>query len=432
MEYLIVAAAVVALVFLVNANLDSAAARRVLPILLVAFVTRLVIHVLVLRAGVIDYGGDNLGYEARAMEIVSYWKLNGFQFVTADELSFLSSVAVPCNVFALVIYLCDGPAPLACTAVVALVACAMCVVVYKFARLIGADARAAFRVLVVSAFMPAFLLHTSDTYKDGFNAFLVVACVGIGASLARRFRTSRLLQAGPLLWCLWHVRPYMVFISAIPLIFGVVASKSTFSLRKLLAVSGLLTAAMMIVIGVLDDTPLEQLQRQLDRGQSETVLRANAHASSGVLFEDGGDPWNDLGLKLIYTVLAPFPWTEGSITLQLGKLDVLIWYVLLYAAARGAGRLWRQDRRTLLVLLLFIVPGTIAYATTMANIGLIFRQRIPIVVVTSLLAAVAWSRIPRDSSPASSREEGAPPSTPEPAPDPEPAPGREPRDPARS
>ncbi|MEU8245991.1 hypothetical protein [Nonomuraea sp. NPDC048916] len=424
MEYLIVAAAAVALIWLVNTTLDPAAARRVLPILLAAFATRLVIHVLVLRAGVIDYGGDNLGYEARAMEIVSYWKLNGFQFVTADELSFLSSVAVPCNIFALVIYLCGGPAPLACTAVVALVACAMCVVVYKFARLIGADARAAFWVLVVSAFMPAFVLHTSDTYKDGFNAFLVVACVGIGASIARRFRMSRLLQAGPLLWCLWHVRPYMVFIAAIPLIFGVVASKSKFSLRKLLAVSGLLTAAVLFVGGIYDDTPLEQLQRQLDRGQSETVLRSNANGGSGVIFEDGGDPWSNLGVKLIYTVLSPFPWTEGSITLQLAKIDVLIWYVLLYAAARGAGRLWRQDRRALLILLLFIVPGTIAYATTMANIGLIFRQRIPIVVVTSLLAAVAWSRLPGDRSSASSREELDPPRAPEPAS------GREPRDPA--
>ncbi|GGO65590.1 hypothetical protein [Nonomuraea cavernae] len=410
MEFLIVAAAAVTLVWLVHANLDAAVARRVLPVLLGAFVLRLVIHVLVMRSGVIEYGGDNLDYEARAMEIVGYWRLEGVQFVTADEMSSLFSIAVPCNVFALVIYLCDGPAPLACTAIVALLACALCVIVHKFARLVGADERAAFRLVVVTAFMPALLLHTSDTYKDGFNAFLVVACVGIGASAARRFSLSRLVLAAGLLWCLWYVRPYMVFMCVVPLICGVLVSKAKFSVRKLVTFSALLATAMLFFGSVYDSAAIEQLQQQLDRGQSNVVRYANATGGSGVIFEDGGDAWNSLGEKLVYTVLSPFPWASGSLALHLGKIDVLLWYFLLWSAARGAVRLWRHDRRILLILLLFIVPGTIAYATTMSNIGLIFRQRIPIVLVTSLLAAVAWSRLPLGSSVAPS---GATPGAPE-------------------
>ncbi|MEQ4717347.1 hypothetical protein [Nonomuraea sp. B19D2] len=398
MEYVIVAAAAVTLVLLVKTNLDAAAARRVVPILLAAFAVRLLVHVLVLRAGLIEYGGDNLDYEQRALDIVSYWHFEGFSFVTADELSSLYSVAVPCNVFALVIYLCGGPAPLACTAVVALLACALCLVIYRLARLIGADARAALQLLVFTAFMPAFLLHTADTYKDGFNAFLVVACVGIGASLAKRFRVSTLLLAAPLLWCQWHVRPYMVFMCAIPLLMGVVAARSRFSVRKLVAFSALLAASMLFAGGVFSNTPLEQMQQQLDMGQSDAVRHSNAGGGSGVDFYDGANAWAGLGPKLVYTVLSPFPWSEGSLALQLGKIDVLIWYFLLYCSIRGAFRLWRHDRRTLLVLMLFIVPGTIVYATTMANIGLIFRQRIPIVLVTSLLAAVAWTRTRRDQA----------------------------------
>ncbi|WP_433435249.1 hypothetical protein [Nonomuraea sp. CA-141351] len=404
MEYVIVAAAALALVLLVTANLDAVAARRVLPVLLLAFAVRLIVHVLVLRAGLIEYGGDNLGYEARAMQIVSYWRLEGFSFVTSDEIASLYSVAVPCNVFAVIIYLCGGPAPVACTAVVALLACVLCVVVYRFARLMGADDRAAFRLLLLTAFMPAFLMHTSDMYKDGFNAFLVVSCVGIAASLAKRFRMGRLLLVAPLLWCLWYVRPYMVFMCAIPLLFGVMISRSNVSIRKLFAFSALLAVVMLFVSGVLDDTPFEQMQQQLDSGQSEDIRRANADGGSGVTFDDGGDPWSALGPKLVYTVLSPFLWTQGSLALQLGKIDVVIWYFLLFYAARGASQLWRRNRRALLVLLLFIVPGTIAYATTMANIGLIFRQRIPIVLVTSVLSAVAWSRIPREQSQALASE----------------------------
>ncbi|MFI7706008.1 hypothetical protein [Nonomuraea sp. NPDC049480] len=398
MEYVIVAAAVATLILLAKANLGAVTARRVLPVLLTAFAVRLIVHVLVLRAGLVDYGGDNLGYEARAMQIASLWRLEGVSFVTSDEMASLYSVAVPCNVFAMIIYLCGGPAPVACTAVVALLACLLCVVVYRFARLMGADERAAFRLLVLTAFMPALLLHTSDTYKDGFNAFLVVSCVGIAASLAMRFRMSRLLLAAPLLWCLWHVRSYMVFMCAIPLVFGVVISRSNVSIRKMFAFGVLLAVIMLFASDVFDNAPLEQMQQHLDSGQSEIARHANADGGSGITFDDGGGPWSALGMKLLYTVLSPFLWTQGSVALQLGKIDVVVWYFLLFYAARGVSQLWRRNRRALLVLLLFIVPSTIAYATTVANVGLIFRQRIPIVLVTSVLSAVAWSRVPRDRS----------------------------------
>ncbi|OUC97976.1 hypothetical protein [Streptosporangium minutum] len=396
MEYFIVVAAAVALAFIVHVNLDAGVARRVLPVLLAAFAARLAVHVLVMRSGVFDYGGDNMGYESRALGIVEYWKREGFQFVTAEDMSYLASVAVPCQVFAIVVYLCDGPAPLACTAVVALLACALCVVVYKFARLIGADDRAAFMLLVVSAFMPAFLLHTSDTYKDGFNAFLVVTSIGLGAAIARRFDMRRLLTLALLLWALWYVRPYMVFMCAVPLILGLAGLGKAFSMRRVFAFAVLLAFALLTFGGVYDGAPTGVIQEQLELGQSEVIRRANGDGGSGVDFEDGGNPWNAIGPKLLYTLLSPFPWTQGGPVLQFGKIDVLIWYFLLYNAVRGARRLWRQDRVTLLILLSFVIPGTIAYATTMANMGLIFRQRIPIIMVTSVLAAVAWTKEARD------------------------------------
>jgi hypothetical protein len=389
-EYLIIAAAAVTLVFLINMNLDSRAARRALPVLLVAFTVRLVIHVLVMRGNIIDYGGDNLHYELKALEIVEYWRREGFQYVTSDEIAGLHTVTVPCQIFAIVIYLCDGPASLACTAVVALAACALCIMMYKLARLIGADERAAFILLTVTAFMPAFLLHTSDTYKDGFNAFLVVACLGLGFSSVRNFDVRKLLLLGPLLWALWHVRPYMVFMCAVPLIFSVAIFKRALSPHGMLVFGAVLLSALLFI------APLEAMQEQLEYGQSENVRRANALGSSGVLFEDSGRAWEALGLKLVYTLMAPFPWADGSLTLQLGKIDVLIWYYLFYSAVRGVRRLWRYDRGMVLILLMFIVPSTVVYATSMANIGLIFRQRIPIVMIVSLLSAVAWTRISRE------------------------------------
>lgn len=396
MEYIIAAAAAAALIFLVHGSFNTKMARRVLPVLLTAFIVRLVIHVLLMRSDAIDYGTDNLDYEARAMDIAAYWRREGFQFVTSQEISSLRTVAVPCHIFAMVIYLCGDRAPLACTAIIALIACTVCIVMYRFARLMGADESAAFKLLTITAFMPSFLLHTSDTYKDGFNAFLVIACLALVCSNAQRFDTRKLLALAPLLWALWHVRPYMVFMCALPLVFGIASARQALSPRNVAIFVGLLMPILILVGASHIGTPVEAMQEQLERGQSETVRRANAHGGSGVVFEDGGSTWSALVPKLAYTLLSPFPWMSGSLALQVAKIEAFVWYYLLYLAVRGARRLWFDNRRMLLILLLFIVPSTVVYATTVANIGLIFRQRMPIVMIVSLLSAIAWTKISRD------------------------------------
>ena len=58
----------------------------------------------------------------------------------------------------------------------------------------------------------------------------------------------------------------------------------------------------------------------------------------------------------------------------------------MFRGIRGARRMWADDRGTLLMFLVVLVPLTVAYATTMANIGLILRQRFPIVLLGSVLA----------------------------------------------
>ncbi|RGA02379.1 hypothetical protein DI270_024660 [Microbispora triticiradicis] len=395
-EYIVVIAAAVLLVVVVHAGLKPRVAWRVLPVLLAAFAVRLAVHVLLMRSG-LGYGGDNYSYEARALGIVELWHRNGVHYVTSDELGSVYGVAVPCHVFALVMYLCGGKAPLACTSVVASLGCGLCVVLYRFARLVGADERAAFRLLVLTAFLPGFLLHTSDMFKDGFNAFLVVTCLGLAVSNLRRFDPLKVAALGPLLWALWNVRPYMVFMCSLPLLAGAVRVKHALSGRSLVIFAVVLIPVLVLLQGFdqgldQDGGPLGTMQAQLDRGQSQHTRLANAEGGSGVVFDDGGNAWSDLGPKLAYTLLSPFPWASGSMALQLGKIDTLLWYWLLFCAAQGARHLWRHDRRTLLILMLFLVPASIAYATTMSNIGLIFRQRIPIVMVTSLLSAIAWSR----------------------------------------
>ncbi|WP_436762435.1 hypothetical protein [Streptosporangium sp. V21-05] len=391
MEFFLVVFMATFLVFLAYAGLGMEQANRAVPVLLLAFAVRLVVHVLVMRPGLIEYGGDNRVYLARAMEVAAYWRYGGSGFVTSDQIPSLYFMEVPCNLFGIVVYLCDGPATLACTAVLATLSGVLCIVMYRFARILGADERAAFRLLVVVAFLPALLLHTSDTFKDGINAFLVVVCLWLVVSNVRRFDVRKLVAVVPLLWALWHVRPYMVLMCALPLVFGLSPVRRKLSVGSLVASTLVLIPILVLIAQADGGASFSALQEQLDQGQSELVRLSGAEGGSGVLFEDGGDAWGALVPKLLYTLLAPFPWTEGSMALQLGKVDTLLWYYLLYSALRGGRLLWTRNRALLFVLVLFVVPGTIAYATTMSNIGLIFRQRMPIMLVVSVLAAVAWT-----------------------------------------
>ncbi|MFC5946455.1 hypothetical protein, partial [Micromonospora harpali] len=59
MEYVVVAAVAVILILLVHASFGERLMWRVLPVLVLAFVARLVVHALMLRGGVLEYGGDN-------------------------------------------------------------------------------------------------------------------------------------------------------------------------------------------------------------------------------------------------------------------------------------------------------------------------------------------------------------------------------------
>ncbi|GAA4584379.1 hypothetical protein GCM10023194_24170 [Planotetraspora phitsanulokensis] len=393
MEYLIVAIAAAMLGVIVQTTFAPQMARRILPVLLVAFAVRIILHVLVMQADVIDYGGDDAAYMDLATKILARWEWEGFHYVTAEQLPGLYSVGAVCHLFAAIMYVCDGPAELACTAVVALISCALCVVIYKMATLVGADESAAFRLLVITAFMPSFVLHSSDTFKDGINAFLVVSCLGLGLSNLRRFDIRKVMLAGPLLWTLWQVRPYMVFMCAPPLLLSALSPKRILSLRSTAVLIGLLVTGLMVLVGTGDQLLTAPIQEELLHAQSTQVRMFSAGSgSSGVTFDDGGNAWGALAPKLLYTLLSPFPWTDGSLVLQLGKIETAIWYYLLWNAMIGARELWRRDRRLLLVLALFIVSGFIIYATTVANIGLIFRQRMPLMMITSLLAAVAWTR----------------------------------------
>jgi len=337
------------------------------------------------------YGGDWDTYAYLGQLASAVWTHSGFHYMTDDELPGMGSTTLPANVFGVVIYLNDGELTrLGCTAVVAIAACLTCHNLYRLALELGANEKFAFKVMVLTLFGPAFLMYTSDTYKDAFVALFTTAAVASAMRLAHRFS---LWQASVALLCmvaLWQVRFYMVFFSLASLVVGLTGVRSRTVWRPFVTALALVAVAI-IAMNYTDilGSASERASQTFTTATNETVRNENAQGGSGVTFDDGGNPFGTFGPKVAYMLFSPFPWQPGSLGFQIGKLDVFIWYFLAYRAFR-AGRRLARDRPTLLFMFLaFVAPVVVAYSATMSNIGLIVRQRIPMMLVCALLATLS-------------------------------------------
>lgn len=354
-------------------------------------------------------GGDYLLYEWLGWHIAKLWTYQGVQFYTQEQLPDIGAAALPPNVFALVIFLNGGEATrIGCTAVIAMLAVLTCYQLYRLAVDLGADEDHCFKATAVLLFSPGFLFYTSDMFKDGLVAFFMVTALCSSFRLARRFSPTQIVILGLSLWALWYVRFYLIFLSLGPVAVGILGTGKRSFVRQLVMAAGMVAALMLLIYA----TPAakefsSRAELTFNLATQSNVRDWNRLGGSGVAFDDGGNPFGALHLKVLYTLFSPFPWQGGSVAFQIGKIDVAIWYYLAWRAIKAGRTLWREDRTLLLMFLIFLVPGTIAYATTMANIGLILRQRIPLVLIGSMLGMLSWparaaprplARVPREEA----------------------------------
>ena len=366
---------------------------RVTAVVLGGYLLRLAIAPLAHSATPFTTGGavDSSSYERFGEMVSRMWDYNGIQLVGSDD---FPNMALPVNIFALVQYLNRGPAHLGCVAIVAAAASLVCLDVYLMCVLLGARRDVALRIAALVSVLPSFLYYTSDTYKDGFVAFFVIGLLACSVRLSRKFSIAQILWALVLLRGLWLSRYYLVYVMPAPLLLGLLGLRSGSVMRLLLA--GLVVGTSVTAAYAYSDVPTTVTHHAVQTFQTATSqvnAADNASHGSGVTFEEDA-PLGAFPAKLAYTLFAPFPWQSGSMGLQLAKLEVVVWYFFFYRAMRAARTIWRERLGDLLVLLSFIVPMTIAYAFSFANIGLMVRERMTIVLATVVFASISWSASP--------------------------------------
>jgi hypothetical protein len=362
---------------------------RFAAVLLAGFALRLVLQFFIRDVQFFTHaaGGDSLIYEYYGQIIAKQWAFTGVRYFTADDMFVIGATSLPHNLFAAVMYINGGETTrLGCTALVALAAALTALNVYTLGVQFGAERKNAALIAGILYLQPALLFYTCDMYKDGLVLCLTIGALGSAVRLSFRYSVIHTVIGLLCVWGLWYVRFYLVFVSVAPLIVGLVGIGSKSITRPVIALLVLGTVGLFLV-SYTDMLQLatERATATLDNATSERVLNSNGLGGSGVHFEDGGSATGALPQKLAYTLFSPFPWAAGSMGFQLGKLDVVLWYFVVYRAYRAA---WTVDRRLILMLAAFIVPSTFMYAMSMSNVGLIVRQRLVIVAATAILAAV--------------------------------------------
>jgi hypothetical protein len=335
-------------------------------------------------------GGDYGAYQREAQMIARLWKYQHVYYITGDDFPEMGRTTLPQNLFAVVIYLNGGDSQLGCTSVIAGLACLTCLNIFALALESGASQRAAMRVLAVLLFLPSFLFYTSDMYKDGLVQFFVVGIAGSALRLSRQFSLKHFVFAAACLAALSATRYYLVYAAAIPFGLGLLGLRSGSGLRIIVSVAAVCLGALAFagLTGAFDSV-LEDASTAYEAGTSREVREQNASSlaqGSGVEVEGLG-----FAQALLYTLFAPFLWQSGSFGFQLGKIDGLIWYGMAFFTVKGAIRLAKTRKAELVILLSFIIPTTLAYAAAFSNIGLTVRERLGVVMVCALMAAMGTS-----------------------------------------
>lgn len=358
--------------------------------LIATFASRLMLHWVVRNVAFFSHGlgGDALTYEYLAQWIAEQWTVHGFKFMTAADNDYIGATSLPSNLFAGILYMNGGqPAPVACTALVALAICLGALNFCKLAFELGAQRRIATNMTIALFTSPALIFFTADMYKDGLVLLFVFGAVASAIRVSRKVSLLHIAIGLLCLFALWFVRFYLVFIATLPMLVAYAGFGSKGYLRQALSM-----LILVVVLGLLIRSDQgNELRATIDgtfnMATDKWALEGNALGGSAVHLDQG---IGSLPIRLVYTLLSPFPWTGGTMGLQLGKVDTLLFYYFMYRGWIAGRKLLRTDRSTLLSLVAFIVPCTIAYAFTMANMGLMLRQRLPIVTMVGLLAVLSW------------------------------------------
>jgi hypothetical protein len=292
-----------------------------------------------------------------------------------------------------------------------------CIVCYALARRLGAGWSARLSA-VLAAFFPSLLLWSSLNLKDADVGLLAVAglLLGIQPQAPRLKYVAEIAAASLIGGVLLSLRVYAAAALATSLAVALVTCSGLGRWVGARAHPWLLVGAPIagLIAMVLFRFPSvgESIFRSAGLEQLAHLRRGFAVGAASAITPNPGIGTLVGALKflprgLVDFLLRPYPWEPGSTVAALTRPETVIYYVLLVPAGLGILLALRRTASLALPLVTFLVVEAVGYGLVISNLGTIYRERAPALLVMFIFVGVAFEELRRltQGEPGPSRSE---------------------------
>jgi hypothetical protein len=367
-------------------------ARRFLTrLILLGLLARLAVLILVeISVGPFAFAPDALTYEIVGRKIVEAWEgLRPMPPEMADSSQFAYYLinALFFSVF--------GLQPAAPRALNIICGVWVAIPVYFLARGLARGDDGIGRIAaVLTVFFPSLILWSVLNIREAPTILALVSIVFFLHRVGERIQGKHVLGLALAMVALALSREYLFVLVVCSAAIGLLASGFR-SLGGGIALGALLTVLVLVVsartqLGVtVPEVPslevIDYLRRDLAAGAGSAYgAGARTTTISGLL--------RYLPVGLAYFLLAPFPWSIGSMLQAVTLPEQLAWYVLLFFAIWGIVLALKESPRRFSVLLFVVGTIVLSYSLVEGNVGTAFRHRAQVYPFLFIFAALGLGR----------------------------------------
>lgn len=303
-----------------------------------------------------------------------------------------------------VIYFISGRVPLLVQFVNVVLGVFIVYYVYKTIIEFGATKRSAQIGSVITALFPTLCLYSAMTLRETFISFFTIVSVFYFFKWLNSGTVSKLILTAAFLLLSSALFGAMIVIGVVYAIFFIFYEVKTKRWRLISkqSVLGIFIISLVIMIIIFNPFLMDKLPSDLRLIFSPGYMsyKVTVVAEGGAAYLVGFTPSSILDIllqspvRMVYFLLAPFPWMISSPGQILGLIDALLYLVLVFYSIRGLKYLKKYNNPAFwaIILMLLIIIGTFAWGVSNFGTAIRHRQKIVplIIAVSSLGITRSW------------------------------------------
>ena len=346
-----------------------------------------------------DSTQDAVGFELTGWEHATAWNMGLEANITISRYANIIYTKIIG-----VIYFISGRVPLAVQFVNVVLGVLIVYYVYKIIIELGATKRSAQIGSVITALFPTLCLYSAITSRETFISFFTIVSVFYFFKWLNSGKVSKLILAAAFLLLSSALFGAMILIGIVYAIFFIFyeAKIKKWRLVSKQSFLGIFIVTLVIMIIIFNPFLMDKLPGDLSLVFSPDYMsyKVTVVAEGGTAYLVGFTPNSILDIiiqspvRMVYFLLAPFPWMISSPGQILGLLDAFLYLVLVFYSIRGLKYLKKYNNPAFwaVTLMLLIVIGSFAWGTSNFGTAIRHRQKIVglIIAVSSLGITRSW------------------------------------------